>query len=126
MIADPKLIKIISHDQDAVGFLLGFRDVSAAIQRSKGKLLPFGLIDMLLEMRRTKWVAMNGAGILPEFQGRGGNALLYSEMEKTVKEFGFEHADLTQVAESAVQMRQDLVNLGGKPYKNHRVYSKKL
>ena len=126
MIADPKLIKIISHDQDAVGFLLGFRDVSAAIQRSKGKLLPFGIVDIMLEMRRTKWVAMNGAGILPEFQGRGGNALLYSEMEKTVKEFGFEHADLTQVAESAVQMRQDLVNLGGKPYKNHRVYSKKL
>jgi len=24
-------------------------------------------------------VALNGAGILPEFQGRGGNALLYSE-----------------------------------------------
>lgn len=126
LIADPKLIKIISHDQDAVGFLFGFRDVSSAIQRSKGKLLPFGMIDILLEMRRTKWVAMNGAGILPEFQGRGGNALLYSEMEKTVKEFGFENADLTQVAESAVQMRQDLINLGGEAYKNHRVYRKKL
>ena len=75
-------------------------------------------------MRRTKWVAMNGAGILPEFQGRGGNALLYSEMEKTVSEFGFEHADLTQVAETAVQMRSDLVNLGGKLYKTHRVYGK--
>ncbi len=69
---------------------------------------------------------MNGAGILPEFQGRGGNALLYSEMEKTVKEFGFEHADLTQVADTAVQMRSDLVNLGGKLYKTHRVYGKEL
>jgi GNAT superfamily N-acetyltransferase len=126
MIADPKLIKIITHGQDCVGFLLGFRDVSAAIQRSKGKLLPFGIIDIMLEMRRTKWAAMNGAGILPEFQGRGGNALLYSEMEKTVKENGFEHADLTQVAESAVQMRQDLINLGGKAYKNHRVFRRKL
>jgi hypothetical protein len=125
-IADPKLIKIISHDQQAVGFLLGFRDVSEALQRSKGKLLPFGIIDLMLEMRRTKWVAMNGAGILPEFQGRGGNALLYSEMEKTVKENGFLHADLTQVAETAVGMRSDLVNLGGIPYKNHRVYRKKL
>ena len=125
-VADPRLIKIIAHEDRAVGFLFGFHDLSAAIQRSKGHLLPFGLIDMLLEMRRTKWVALNGAGILPEFQGRGGNALLYSEMEKTVKEFGFEHADLTQVAETAVEMRHDLENLGGKPYKNHRVFHKYL
>lgn len=125
-IADPKLIKIISHDQDAVGFLLGFRDVSEALQRSKGKLLPFGMIDILLEMRRTKWISMNGAGILPEFQGRGGNALLYTEMEKTVKDNGFLHVDLTQVADTAESMRADLINLGGKPYKNHRVLRRRL
>ncbi|MDE3089046.1 MAG: hypothetical protein KGJ80_06650 [Chloroflexota bacterium] len=122
IVADPRLIKIITHGDDVVGFLFAFPDLSAALQRARGKLFPFGLIDLLLEMRRTQWIALNGAGILPEFQGRGGNALLYSEMEKTMTEFHFKHADLTQVAESAVQMRQDLINIGGKPYKNHRVY----
>jgi GNAT superfamily N-acetyltransferase len=126
VIADPRLIKIITHDDQVVGFLLGFHDVSTGLQKAQGRLLPFGLLNVLLDKGRTKWVAMNGAGILPEFQGRGGNALLYSEMEKTVKEFGFEHADLTQVADTAVQMRSDLVNLGGKLYKTHRVYGKEL
>jgi GNAT superfamily N-acetyltransferase len=125
-IADPRLIKVITHEEKVVGFLFAFPDVSAAIQRSKGRLFPFGIIDMLIELKRTKWVALNGAGILPEFQGRGGNALLYSEVEKTIKEFGFLHADLTQVAESAVQMRRDLENVGGVPYKNHRVYIQDL
>jgi hypothetical protein len=125
-IADPSLIKIITHNEDVVGFLFAFPDVSAALQRSKGRLLPFGIFDLLIEMRRTKWVALNGEGILEDFQGRGGNALLYSEMQKTVGDFRFEHADLTQVAESAVQMRNDLINLGGKPYKNHRVYHRNL
>ena len=134
-IADPSLIKIIVHGEEVVGFLFGFADVSKAIQRSKGYLFPskerpfsFGIIDLLisLKLRRTDWIALNGMGILPEFQGRGGNALLYSEMEKTVHEFGFEHADMTQIAESAVQMRRDLINLGGKPYKNHRVYTKAI
>ena len=124
--ADHRLIKIITHDDDAVGFVFAFPDVSAAFQRAKGHLLPFGLPDLLLEMKRTKWVALNGAGILPGYHGRGGNALLYSEMENTIRDFQFEHADLTQVAETAVQMRNDLVNLGGKPYKNHRVYVKHL
>ncbi len=124
--ADPKLIKIITHDDNAVGFLFGFPDISAAMQRAKGKITPLSVIDILLEMRRTRWIALNGAGILPEFHGRGGNALLYSEMEKTVRSYQFKHADLTQVAETAVQMRRDLENVGGKPYKNHRVFSRNL
>lgn len=125
-IANPKLFKIIAHGDEVVGFLFAFPDASAAIQRSKGRLFPFGLVDILLEMRRTDWVAINGAGILPEFQGRGGNALLYSEMENTMHEFNFKHADLVQVAETATEMRSDLINLGGKPYINHRVYTKQI
>jgi hypothetical protein len=126
VIADPRLIKIITHADDVVGFLFGFPDVSAALQRARGRLLPFGLVDLMLEIRRTEWMALNGAGILPEFHGRGGNALLYSEMEHTLRDYHYKHADLTQVAETAVQMRSDLVNVGGKPYKNHRVFSKRL
>jgi hypothetical protein len=125
-VADPRLIKIITHDDDAIGFLFGFPDLSAAMQRAKGRLLPFGLINILLEMKRTKWVSLNGAGVLPEYQGVGGNALLYVEMEKTLKDFNFEHADLTQVAETAVQMRHDLENIGGMAYKNHRVFQKQI
>jgi hypothetical protein len=113
-IADPRLIKVITHGEEAVGFLFGFADVSVALQRAKGHLFPLGLVDVLMEVRRTKWIAINGAGILPDFQGRGGNALLYSEMEKTIRDFHFIHGDLTQVAETAVQMRKDLENVGGK------------
>ena len=126
LIADPRLIKIITFNQDAVGFLFGFPDLSAALQRAKGRLSPLNIIDLMLELRRTQWVAMNGVGVLPEFKGRGGNALLYTEMEKTLNDYQYVHADLTQVAETAVEMRHDLENVGGKAYKNHRVYRKKI
>lgn len=125
-IADHRLIKVITHNDDVVGFLFGFPDVSAALQRARGHLLPFGLADLLLELRKTEWIALNGAGILPEYQGIGGNALLYSEIQKSLEEFNFKHANMTQVAESAVQMRRDLINLGGTPYTNHRVYSRSI
>ena len=121
-VANPRLIKIILSKDKVVGFLFGFPDVSEALQRARGRLTPWAIVDLLLEMRRTKWVSLNGAGVLPEYHGRGGNALLYAEMQKTVLDFGFEHAELTQVAESAVQMRKDLITIGGKAYKNHRVY----
>ena len=124
--ADPRLIKIITHEDKVVGFLLGFPDVSKALQRAKGHLNPITLVDLLREMKRTDWVSLNGAGMLPEYHGRGGNALLYSEMQKTIETYNFKHAELTQVAETAVQMRQDLINVGGKAYKNHRVYQRKI
>lgn len=126
IIAHHKLIKVIMHGEDIVGFLFGFHDVSTAMQRGKGRINPITIIDLLLELRRTPWISFNGAGILPEFQGIGGNALMYSEMEKSIREFDFKYGDFTQVAESAVQMRRDLENLGGKAYKNHRVYKRSL
>ena len=127
MVADHRLIKLIMHDDDIVGFLFAFPDVSAAIQRARGRLFPFGLIDILLEMKRTKTISGNGMGVLPEFQGTGGNALLYYEMGKTVFSFNqFEHVEMTQVAETTKQMRADLKNLNGVEYKNHRVYRKAI
>jgi hypothetical protein len=126
-IADHRLIKIITHGDDVVGFLFAFHDVSAAMQRAKGKLFPFGLLDILLEIRRTNTVAVNGMGILPGFQGHGGNALLYYAMGNTLLEFSqFAHVEMTQVAETTEQMRADLKNLNGVEYKNNRVYRKEI
>ncbi len=125
MVADHRLIKLIMHDEDIVGFLFAFPDVSAAIQRAKGRLFPFGIVDILLEMKRTRTVSGNGMGVLPEFQGTGGNALLYFEMGKTMLDFKqFEFVEMTQVAETTRQMRADLKNLNGVEYKNHRVFRK--
>ena len=127
MVADHRLIKIIMHGEEMIGFLFAFPDVSAALQRAKGRLFPFGIADLLIEMRRTKTVAANGMGILPGYQGTGGNALLYYEMGRTFLGFNqFEHVEMTQVAETTQQMRADLKNLNGVEYKNHRVYHKEI
>ena len=126
-LADHRLIKIVTHGEDVVGFLFAFHDVSAALQRSRGRLFPFGIIDLLLEIRHTDRVTVNGMGILPEFQGHGGNAILYSEMGHTLLGFKqFVHVEMTQVAETTEQMRADLKNLNGVEYKNHRVYRKNV
>jgi hypothetical protein len=127
-IADYRLIKIITAGDDVVGFLFAFPDVSAALQRARGRLFPFGLVDILLELKRTRTISGNGMGILPEHQGHGGNALLYSEIGKTIlsPNAHFDFAEMTQVAETTRQMRADLRNLNGVEYKTHRVYRKAI
>lgn len=125
-VVNPKLVKIITYEERIVGFFVAFPDISKALQRHHGRITPFSIVDMLISLRNTDWVSMNGAGVLPEYHGRGGNALLYHEMQKTIKEFGFTHWELTQVAETAVQMRKDMTMAGGEFYKTHRVYHKRL
>lgn len=122
MIAVPKLIKLMTYNDEVVGFLFGFPDVSKALQRQGGRLTPWGILDLVREINNKEWISLNGAGVLPEFHGRGGNALMYYEMEKTIIDSGYRNAELTQVAETAVQMRKDLITQGGVPYKNHRVF----
>ena len=66
--ADPKLIKILMKDNRLIGFLLAYPDISAALQRCRGRLFPFGWLDILLEMKRTTWVNINGAAIMERYR----------------------------------------------------------
>lgn len=126
-IVDPNLIKIIAKDDEVVGFVFPFPDVSAAMQKNIGKLGPIAILRLLLEIKRTDWISFNGVGILPEYQGLGGNAIMYTELENSMNQNSqFKHYELTQVAETAVQMRKDLKNLGVQFYKNHRVYQRDI
>ncbi len=126
-IIDPKLIKFILNEQDElVGFLLVFLDISAALQQTGGKLWPLGWLKLLLALKTTRWLNVNGMGIRQEYQGLGGNAILYDELVKTLRGSRFEHVDLVQVADNVDRMRADLETLGGVPYKTHRVYYRDL
>lgn len=126
VVAVPDLLKVITYKDEVVGFLLAFPDISAALQKYQGRLSPMALVSYLRELKKTDWVSFNGIGILPELHGRGGNALLFSEIFKSAHAFNFRHGELTQVAETATEMRKDLFNLGVKPYKNHRIYGKDI
>jgi hypothetical protein len=127
-IADPRLIKVVMREDEPIGFVIAYPDVSAAIQSIKGSIWTLGWISLLLEANRTKWVNLNGVGILPKYQGSGANAVLYTELFKTFKTdaFHFEHGDLVQVAENTALSLGDMTALGVEWYKRHRIYRKTL
>jgi GNAT superfamily N-acetyltransferase len=126
VVAVPDLLKVITYNDEVIGFLFAFPDISAALQKHHGKLSPLALVSYLRELKKTDWISFNGVGVLPEYHGRGGNVLMFSEIYKTANAYNFKHGELTNVAETATQMRKDLENLGVTPYKNHRIYSRKI
>lgn len=124
--ADPRLIKIILKGTEPVGFLLAYPDISAALQRNRGRLFPFGWLDCLVELRRTRWININGAGILPQYRGLGGTAILFSEMYKSVAASRYRYAELVQIGAENNQMLRELRGLGVDFYKTHRLYERSL
>jgi len=125
-IADPRLIKLIMKGDEIAGFVFAYPDISAGIQKARGRIWPLGWIPILLEFKRTKWLNANGLALLPKYQGIGANAVLYAELVKSIKSFQFEHGDLVQVDESNTASMRDMAAMGAEWYKRHRVYSRAL
>jgi GNAT superfamily N-acetyltransferase len=126
-IADPELLKFVMKEEEIVGFLFCFLDISAGIQRARGRLMPFGWFHLLRDMKRTNWVNLNGMGILPEYHGMGGTAILYAELYRSMREIPrFEHADIVQISEFNAKSLNELKRFGVDFYKTHHIYRKGL
>jgi GNAT superfamily N-acetyltransferase len=124
LIADPRLVKILTYDGQIVGFLFAFHDLSPALRKNGGRLGPIQLLRLLAAMRSRDSLLINGAGILPQYQRLGGNALLYYELEKTAGGRIYRHVELTQISERTELMLRDVQTLGCQIYKRHRIYEK--
>jgi hypothetical protein len=126
VVAEPEMLKLIFKGDDVIGFVFAYPDISAGLQRIKGRLWPFGWLMLLIEKRRTRWLNLNGNAILPQYQGLGANIVMYDELAKTLLHSSqFDYVDLVQVQEDNINMLSDL----GKMmiltlHKRHRVYKK--
>jgi L-amino acid N-acyltransferase YncA len=125
-VADPRLIKLVMKGEEVVGFLLTYHDISAGLQKARGRLWPLGWYYILRERKRTRWANGNGVGVLPEYQGVGASILLYAEIAQTMIASDFEHLDVAQVNEENLASRSAMEDVGVQWYKRHRSYRRML
>jgi hypothetical protein len=127
LLSNPKLHKFIMKDDEFVGFLLCFVGISDGIKKANGRLFPFGYLRIMRDFKETKWVNYNGIGIVPEYQGRGGTALMYAAIANSLLEFPeYEHAEVIQISEFNHQSLNEMKKFGVTFYKEHWIYSKPL
>lgn len=125
-VADPRLIKLVMRGEEIAGFLFAYPDLSDAMRRSRGRLWPLGWLHFLGEGQRTEWVSVNGMGLLPKYQGLGGNAILYTELAKSVGGFHFKHADMAQVSEENMKSLAEGNAINVQWNKCHRIFRKEI
>ena len=126
-ILEPGLPKVIRADGKVIGFVIAYPDISDGIRKAKGRLLPFGWFHLLRASKTTTNLVLNGVGIIPKYQGRGANALLYSEMSKIRTDYPrFKTADNLQVADYNDRSFSDMSSVGTHWGIIHREYEKEI
>ena len=86
---NPEFIKFVEDkDHNIVAFSIVMPDFAEALQKSKGKLFPFGFIHLLKAKRQSKNVLFYLIGVLPEYQNKAVTAILFKECYETFKEKG--------------------------------------
>jgi hypothetical protein len=85
----PKFVSmVIDANDDVIGFGITMPSLSLALQKAKGKLLPFGFLHILRAMRKNDIVHMYLVGVRPDYQGKGVLALVYHELNKAYLDAG--------------------------------------
>jgi len=125
-LADPRLIKLVYKEDQIIGFLFSYPNICRGLQKTNGRMLPFGWFHILREFKTTKYMDTNGIGILPEYQGLGPTAVIYTELEKTFQEFDFEHIETVQTREDNIASLGESSHFVMDWVKTHRVYEQNL
>ncbi len=128
VIDDPTLPQVVWKEDVAVGFILAYPDINRAIQRTRGRLWPLGWWHLIREFKRTKWIDLNGVGVLPEHRGRGVDAIMMAELWNAVthSERGYQFAEICQINEKNQVMQQEMAAFGITFDKRHRIYRRAL
>ncbi len=126
-IADPRLVKLIYKGDRAVGWMLAYPDIGKALQRTKGRLFPFGWLQILLESKRSPWIDFNGIGIIEEYQRLGGTAILYNEIYNSIMKIDqYNYGEFLQFREENIKILLEAGNLDINFHKTHRLYEKDI
>jgi hypothetical protein len=101
-------------------------DISKGIKKSRGYILPIGILHILMASRRTNQLNLLLGAIHPDYQNRGLDTIMGSAMLDSARKQGMQYIDSHLEMESNAKVRAEMEYMGGKVYKTYRVYGKEL
>ena len=104
-----------------VGFAIALPDINHLLKGMNGRLLPFGFIKLLWGIPRLKRYRMFALGVIPEFQGKAIDSLLYRALHESLYTQDF-WMEINYVLEDNLPMVNAIKKLGAKQTRRYRIY----
>lgn len=125
-ITDPELVLIAKKGDQVVGGMICLPDWNEVFKKWRGKVFPFNWIDLFTKKRSIKCLRVVILGVLPEYQKKGLDVVMYHEVMRRGLDKGMEWAEASYIVEDNMPMFKPLMNIGGEVYKTYKVMEKPI
>lgn len=104
-----------------IGFATALPDINSLLKGMDGRLFPFGFIKLLWGIPRLQRYRMFALGVIPEYQGKAVDSLIYRALHKSLFAPDL-WVEINYVLEDNWAMINAIKKLGAKPLRRYRVY----
>lgn len=123
LILDPSLAPMIVNEKgEVIAFALAMRDINQITKDFNGNLFPFNFLKLIFNKGKMDWLRVLLLGILPEYRGKGLDAVLYYEIIKNGMQLNIKHAEASWILESNEGMNKGVQVVNGEKYKTYGIY----
>jgi len=127
LILDTQFAPMIENEKgEVVAFALALRDINVITKDFKGSLFPFNFLKLLFGQKKIRWIRVLLLGILPEYRGKGLDAVMYYEMIKNGLKVGIDRAEASWILESNPEMQKGMKVVNGEIYKTYAIFEKQI
>lgn len=125
--AQPDFVPVILNEQDEmVAFGVTFPSLSKALQKSRGRLFPFGWARMLHALSHNKRADLYLIAVRKKYQGLGVNMVLMNQVWEAFKRRGIEKVETNPELEDNLDVQSQWKMIEKRQHKRRRCYIKEL
>lgn len=118
---------IVDGDDQLVGVGISIQSMSRALQKSKGKMFPFGWWHLLKGLKgKNDRVDLLLVAVKPQYMGKGVNALLFTDLIPAYNKYGFKWAESNPELESNAAVQNQWEAFPYRQHRNRRAFIKKI
>lgn len=118
---------VVDSSDQLVGVGISMPSMSRALQKSKGKMLPFGWLHLLRGLKgKNDRVDLMLVAVKPEYQNKGVNALLFTDLIPKYIRYGYKWAESNPEMETNGKVQSQWDYFAHRQHRRRRSFAKNL
>ncbi|MBQ9475974.1 MAG: GNAT family N-acetyltransferase [Bacteroidales bacterium] len=123
-ILDPDFVALAVNEKDEpVGFIFCVPTLSSAVKKCRGRLFPFGFINVMKALRHNDAIEALMIGVLPEYQSKGAALLMFKYIHENCVRRGIKKMILNPQLEDNAKVQSLFGEYRTEPFMRRRAYS---